>query len=75
MIGSYKNMHVKESPHAHQDHRYRTPHRACDPEISGFAGYRAGINYERVLDVAIRNLARVLSGEDPIHIVDRTLGY
>lgn len=67
MIGSYKNMHAKESPHAHQDHRYRTPH------ISG--GYRAGINYERVLDVAIRNLARVLSGEDPIHIVDRTLGY
>ena len=52
---------------------WTTPRVYITPHISG--GYRAGINYERVLDVAIRNLARVLSGEDPIHIVDRTLGY
>ncbi len=43
------------------------------PHVSG--GYRAGINYERVIDVVIRNLERVLKGEPPIHAVDRKLGY
>lgn len=43
------------------------------PHISG--GYRAGVNYERVADVVIRNLALVLAGNDPVHIVDKKLGY
>ena len=46
---------------------YLTPH------ISG--GYRAGVNYEKVVDVMIRNLELVLQGKDPVHIVDRKLGY
>ncbi|MBQ9152749.1 MAG: D-2-hydroxyacid dehydrogenase [Solobacterium sp.] len=46
---------------------YLTPH------ISG--GYRAGINYDRVTDVVIQNLTLVLQGKDPVHIVDRRLGY
>lgn len=46
---------------------YLTPH------ISG--GYRAGVNYERVADVVIRNLTLVLAGNDPVHIVDKNLGY
>ena len=46
---------------------YLTPH------ISG--GYRAGVNYERVNDVVIQNLTLVLQGKDPIHIVDKKLGY
>ena len=46
---------------------YLTPH------ISG--GYRAGVNYSRVLDVVLRNLQLVLDGKDPIHTVDRRLGY
>ena len=43
------------------------------PHISG--GYRAGVNYERVVDVAVRNLTLVAQGQPPIHTVDRTLGY
>ena len=46
---------------------YLTPH------ISG--GYRAGVNYTRVMDVALENLRRVLEGRDPVHVVDRKLGY
>ena len=46
---------------------YLTPH------ISG--GYRAGVNYEKVVDVMIRNLELVLQGKEPVHIVDRKLGY
>ena len=46
---------------------YLTPH------ISG--GYRAGVNYDRVNDIVIRNLELVLSGQEPVHIVNRTLGY
>ena len=46
---------------------YLTPH------ISG--GFRAGVNYERVIDVVIQNLQRVLAGVPPIHVVDRKLGY
>ena len=43
------------------------------PHISG--GYRAGVNYDRVTDAVIRNLALVLQGQPPVHIVDRELGY
>ena len=43
------------------------------PHISG--GYRAGVNYSRVVDVAVRNLGLVLEGKPPIHTVDRALGY
>ncbi len=43
------------------------------PHISG--GYRAGVNYERVIDAAVKNLALVLEGKPPVHTVDRILGY
>ena len=43
------------------------------PHISG--GYRAGVNYESVTDVVYRNIELVLSGEPPVHTVDRKLGY
>ena len=46
---------------------YLTPH------ISG--GFRAGVNYERVIDTVIRNLTLVLQGKPPVHVVDRELGY
>ena len=43
------------------------------PHISG--GYRAGINYGRVVDTVVRNISLVLEGKEPIHIIDRELGY
>ena len=43
------------------------------PHISG--GYRAGVNYDRVIDAVIRNLTLVLQGQPPVHTVDRELGY
>ena len=43
------------------------------PHVSG--GYRAGVNYDRVIDTAIQNLTLALRGEPPIHTVDRRLGY
>ena len=43
------------------------------PHISG--GYRAGVNYESVIDTVINNLRLVLSGQPPVHAVDRQLGY
>lgn len=43
------------------------------PHISG--GYRAGVNYERVISTAMQNLTLVLQGKPPIHAVDRNLGY
>ncbi|MCR5794804.1 MAG: D-2-hydroxyacid dehydrogenase [Solobacterium sp.] len=46
---------------------YLTPH------ISG--GYRAGVNYDKVVNVMIHNLELVLQGKDPVHTVDRKLGY
>ena len=56
------------------DHPLWTAPRAyLTPHISG--GYRAGVNYERVIDVVIENLSRVLEGQRPIHVVDRNLGY
>ena len=57
-----------------EDHPLWTAPRVyLTPHISG--GYRAGINYGNVTDVVIRNLSLVLSGNDPVHIVDRKLGY
>ena len=52
---------------------WTTPRVYITPHISG--GYRAGVNYGRVMDTAIRNLELVLQGKPPIHIVDRELGY
>lgn len=52
---------------------WAAPRAYLTPHISG--GYRAGVNYERVIDVVIENLTRVLDGRPPIHTVDRALGY
>ena len=43
------------------------------PHISG--GYRSGVNYSQVIDVAVKNLSLVLDGKEPVHTVNRTLGY
>jgi len=52
---------------------WTAPRAYLTPHISG--GFRAGVNYGRVLDVVLGNLERVLKGEPPIHAVDRKLGY
>ncbi len=52
---------------------WTTPRVYITPHISG--GYRAGVNYTRVIDAVIRNLSLVLEGKPPVHIVDRELGY
>ncbi len=52
---------------------WTTPRVYLTPHISG--GYRAGVNYDRVIDRVISNVTLVLKGEPPIHIVDRELGY
>ena len=52
---------------------WTTPRVYITPHISG--GYRAGVNYGRVMDTAVRNLTLVSQGKPPIHSVDRTLGY
>lgn len=52
---------------------WTTPRVYLTPHISG--GYRAGINYPRVVDVVIRNLSLILQGKPPLHVVDRELGY
>ncbi len=57
----------KEHPLWHTGRVYITPH------ISG--GFRAGINYTSVMDVVLNNLALILQGQEPVHIVDRKLGY
>ena len=57
-----------------KDHPLWTTSRVyVTPHISG--GYRAGVNYESVTDVVCRNIELVLSGEPPVHTVDRKLGY
>ncbi len=57
-----------------KDHPLWTTSRVyITPHISG--GYRAGVNYESVTDVVYRNIELVLSGEPPVHTVDRKLGY
>ncbi len=43
------------------------------PHMSG--GYRAGVNYDRVIDVAVKNLTLAAEGKPPVHTVDRALGY
>ena len=52
---------------------WTTPRVYITPHMCG--GFRAGVNYSRVMDVAIRNLTLVLNGQPPIHTVDRELGY
>ena len=52
---------------------WETPRVYLTPHISG--GYRAGVNYGRVIDTVIQNLSLVLEGEKPLHLVDRKLGY
>ena len=57
-----------------KDHPLWTaPRTYLTPHISG--GYRAGVNYERVMKVAVKNLDLVVHGQPPIHSVDRALGY
>ncbi len=57
-----------------KDHPLWTTERVCiTPHISG--GLRAGINYESVMDVVLRNLSAILEGKEPVHIVNRELGY
>ena len=57
----------KEHPLWTTERVYITPH------ISG--GYRAGVNYGRVVNAVIRNITLVLEGKEPVHLVDRQLGY
>ena len=52
---------------------WTTPRVWITPHISG--GYRAGVNYDRVIDAAVLNLTLVLQGKAPVHTVDRSLGY
>ena len=52
---------------------WTTPRVYLTPHISG--GFRAGVNYERVVDTAIKNLTLIAQGEAPIHTVNRELGY
>ncbi len=57
-----------------EDHPlWTTPRVWITPHISG--GYRAGVNYDRVIGTAVQNLTLVLQGKPPIHTVDRILGY
>ena len=57
-----------------KDHPLWTTQRVyITPHISG--GYRAGVNYERVNEIVLKNLTLVLEGNSPVHIVDRKLGY
>ena len=43
------------------------------PHVSG--GFRAGINYGTVMDVILNNMKLIIQGKEPVHIVDRKLGY
>ena len=43
------------------------------PHISG--GFKEGVNYNVVMDVVFKNLSLILEGKEPVHIVDRKLGY
>jgi len=52
---------------------WTTPRVYITPHISG--GYRAGVNYDRVIDTAVNNLKLFLEGKPPVHVVDRKLGY
>lgn len=52
---------------------WTTPRVYITPHVSG--GFRAGVNYKRVMDLVLQNLALVLDGKPPVHAVNRTLGY
>ena len=52
---------------------WTTPRVYITPHISG--GFRAGVNYDRVMDRVFSNVELVLDGKPPVHIVDRELGY
>lgn len=52
---------------------WTTPRVYITPHVSG--GFRAGVNYERVMDRAIKNLTLVAQGKPPVHVVNRELGY
>ena len=52
---------------------WTTPRVYITPHMSG--GYRAGVNYGRVVDVAVKNITLAAAGKAPVHIVDRELGY
>ena len=57
-----------------EDHPLWTTARVyITPHISG--GFRAGINYVSVMDVVFNNVKAILEGKEPVHIVDRKLGY
>lgn len=57
-----------------EDHPlWKTQRVYITPHISG--GFRAGINYYSVMDVILNNLKLILEGKEPVHIVDRRLGY
>ena len=57
-----------------KDHPLWTTQRVyITPHISG--GLRAGINYDSVIEVVLNNLSLILEGKEPVHIVDRKLGY
>ena len=52
---------------------WNSPRVYITPHISG--GYESDANYDSVVAVIKKNLLRLRDGEDPIHIVDRKLGY
>lgn len=57
-----------------EDHPLWTTERVyITPHVSG--GFRAGINYGAVMDVILNNMELIVQGKEPIHIVDRKLGY
>lgn len=57
-----------------EDHPlWDTPNVFITPHISG--GFRASVNYERVMDVVKENLIRMSEGREVIHAVNRNLGY
>lgn len=57
-----------------EDHPLWTTDRVyITPHISG--GFKSGMNYEAVMNIALNNVKRILHNEEPIHIVDRKLGY
>lgn len=52
---------------------WNAPRVYITPHISG--GYSSPANYTNVVSVIKENLIRYSRGEDPIHIVDRKIGY
>ena len=52
---------------------WNTPRVYITPHISG--GFQSDANYNNVIAVVRENMIRLSKGEEPIHIVDRNLGY